>query len=41
MADGWFTGKIKDNKAAGSLPADAVVDQLIAESKTPQKVYGT
>ena len=42
VADGWFTGKINDKQARWE-PAElsGVVDQLIAEGKAPQKVYGT
>ena len=42
VADGWHTGKIKD-KGARWQPAEltAVVDQLIRDGATPQKVYGT
>lgn len=42
VADGWHTGKITD-KGARWKPAElgAVVDRLIAEAPTPQKVYGT
>ncbi len=42
VADGWKTGKIRDNHGRWN-PADltAVVDALIAEGPAPQKVYGT
>jgi NAD(P)-dependent dehydrogenase (short-subunit alcohol dehydrogenase family) len=42
VADGWHTGKIRD-KGARWQPAEltAVVDQLIRDGATPQKVYGT
>lgn len=42
VADGWHTGAIRD-KGARWEPAEltAVVDELIAQSPKPQKVYGT
>ena len=42
VADGWFTGTINDKQGRWE-PAEltAVVDQLIAQGKAPQKVYGT
>ena len=42
VADGWFTGTINDKQGRWA-PAEltAVVDQLIAQGKAPQKVYGT
>lgn len=42
VADGWFTGRIRDKQARWE-PAELteVVDQLLAESRSPQKVYGT
>ncbi len=42
VADGWRTGKIRDNKARWN-PAELteVVEALIAEAPQPQKVYGT
>lgn len=42
VADGWHTGKVHD-KGARWDPAElgAVVDALIAQGPTPQKVYGS
>lgn len=42
VADGWFTGKIKDKQARWE-PSELteVVNALVAEGRTPQKVYGT
>ena len=42
VAAGWFTGKINDKQDRWA-PAEltGVVDQLSAEGKAPQKVYGT
>ncbi|QIL80343.1 SDR family oxidoreductase [Diaphorobacter sp. HDW4A] len=42
VADGWFTGTIRD-KGARWEPSEmtSVVDQLIVEGRKPQKVYGT
>jgi NAD(P)-dependent dehydrogenase (short-subunit alcohol dehydrogenase family) len=42
VADGWRTGRIVD-KGARWMPAEltSVVDELIADSVAPQKVYGT
>lgn len=42
VADGWFTGAIRDKQGRWE-PAEltAEVDQLIAQGRVPQKVYGT
>jgi hypothetical protein len=42
VADGWHTGTIVD-KGARWDPAELtpVVDQLLAQGRPPQKVYGT
>lgn len=42
VADGWFTGTIRDKQGRWE-PAEltAEVDQLIAQGRVPQKVYGT
>ena len=42
VADGWFTGQINDKQARWQ-PSELteVVNALLAQSRTPQKVYGT
>ncbi|MEG0052701.1 MAG: SDR family oxidoreductase [Comamonas sp.] len=42
VADGWFTGQIRDKQSRWEpKELTEVVDQLIAQGRAPQKVYGT